>query len=184
MRQRPLFLILCTALLIIGLLVAAPGSGETESVLVTNFPKVQSISGTVEMDKPAPTTRLARISEAVVAPADPEDAINLVSAGTLEAAGFRTAVLSLAGQIKSNYPGSGSIGALLVPNTAFFKRVFEEDGEALLAIRIEASVDSEIGSYFAITVPLQHLAFPSYKVYFFNTTERPANVNLYAYLAN
>ena len=37
---------------------------------------------------------------------------------------------------------------------------------------------------FAITQPVQNLGFPRYKIYFFNTTERPASVNLYAYLAN
>lgn len=181
MRRRTAFQFL---FLILPVLVATPGYSETEPVRVTNFPKVQSISGTVEMEKPAPTTKLARISELVVAPADPADAINLVSAGTLEAAGFRSTVLSLAGQLKSNYPAAGSIGALLVPDTEFFRRAFEEDGEALLALRIEASVDSENGSYFSITQPVQHLAFPRYRIYFFNTTERPASVNLYAYLAN
>jgi hypothetical protein len=181
MRRRSAFHIL---FLILPALVATPGHTETEPVRVTNFPKIQSISGTVEMGKPAPTTRLAQISEQVVAPADPEDAINLVSAGTLEAAGFRSTVLSLAGQLKSNYPAVGSIGALLVPDTEFFRRAFEEDGETLLALRIEASVDSENGSYFAITQPVQSLGFPRYRIYFFNTTERPASVNLYAYLAN
>jgi hypothetical protein len=165
-------------------LAVSPAFAEMQEVRVINFPKVQPISGTVEMNKPAPSTTLLRISEAVVAPADPADAINLVSAGTLEAHGFRSAVLSLAGQIKSNYPGSGAIGALLVPDTEFFKRAFEEDGEALLSIRIEAPVDSENGTYFATTQPQEHLAFPVYRVYFFNTTERPASVDLYAYLAN
>jgi hypothetical protein len=184
MRRKVTFPLTCLALLILCALAASASLAEEESVRVTNFPKVQSISGIVEMDKPAPSTRLTTISEQVVAPADPADAINLVSAGTLEAAGFRSVVISLAGQIKSNYPAAGSLGALLVPDTPFFQRAFEEDGEALLAMRVEALVNSESGSYFATTQPLQHLAFPRYRIYFFNTTERPASVELYAYLAN
>ena len=174
---------LLTLLLSLVLSPAAPAS-EAEAVKVVNFPKVQSINGTVDVEEPIPGTRLVHVSEEVVAPADPKDAINLIAAGTLEARGFRSAVVSLAGQIKSNYPGSGAVGALLVPDTGFFIRAFEEDGEALLSVRIEAPVDSESGSYFAVTQPQLQLAFPSYRVYFFNTTERPAGVNLYVYLGN
>ena len=174
----------CLAVLAIASVIAFPASAETEKVHVVNFPEIQSIRGTVEMTEPAPGTRLARIHENVVAPADPADAINLVLAGTLDAHGFRSAVLSVAGQIKSNYPGEGAVGALLVPDTAFFRRAFEEDGEALLSLRVEARVDSENEDYFAVSPPPHLLAFPSYRVYFFNTTERPASVSLYAYLAN
>jgi hypothetical protein len=174
----------CFALLAIACLVGSPAGAQTEKVHVVNFPEVQSIQGTVEMNEPAPGTRFAQIHENVVAPADPADAINLILAGTLDARGFRSAVLSVAGQIKSNYPGQGAVGALLVPDTPFFRTAFEEDGEALLSLRVEARVDSENGDYFAVSPPPHHLAFPSYKVYFFNTTERPASVSLYAYLAN
>ena len=183
-RHCPPLVALILAFFILSALAAGSSNAQTEEVRVVNFPKVQSIQGTVEMDKPAPNTRLARISEAVVAPADPAETLNLISAGTLDALGFRSTVLSLAGQIKSNYPGSGTIGALLIPNTPFFRRAFEEDGEALLSMRVEARVDSETSTNFAISLPPHHLAFPSYRVYFFNTTERPASVNLYAYLAN
>ena len=174
----------CLALLTVASVMGSPAGAQTEEVNVVNFPEVQPIRGTVEMNKPAPGTRFAQIHENVVAPADPADAINLILAGTLDARGFRSAVLSVAGQIKSNYPGEGTVGALLVPDTAFIRRAFEEDGETLLSLRVEARVDSENQDYFAASQPPHQLAFPSYKVYFFNTTERPATVFLYAHLAN
>ncbi len=178
-RHRSLFCALLAAALI-----AAPSAAEIEEVRVVNLPEIQSIRGTVAMDTPPPSTHLTQISESVVAPADPADTVNLLPAGTLEAGGFRSTVLSLAGQIKSNYPGTGTVGAILVPDTAFFTRAFEEDGEILLSLRVEATVDPENGTYFAVSQPSNHLSFPRYKVYFFNTTERPASVDLYAYLAN
>ncbi|MDH3254058.1 MAG: hypothetical protein OEM62_03625 [Acidobacteriota bacterium] len=159
-------------------------AAEPEEVRVVNFPEIQPIRGTVEIGKPAPGTTLVSISEAVVAPADPDRITNLVAAGLLTAHGFRSGVLSLAGQIKSNYPGDGTVGALLVPDLPFFKAAFEEDGETLLTLRVEAPVSAETGTYFAISLPPAELAFPSYRVYFFNTTDLPASVTLYGYLAN
>ena len=167
------------------LVSSTPGSGEEpDDVRVINFPELQTVQGTVEINKPATNTNLVWVTEKVVAPANPEETANLVLSGTLDASGFRSAVLSIAGQVKSNYPGEGAIGALLVPAGPLFKRAFEEDGEALLSMRVDAAVQPGPGAYFAATHPRLDLAFPSYKVYFFNTTGQPASVTLFAYLAN
>lgn len=157
---------------------------EADPVRVVNFPEVQSVAGTVEMTTPATNTELRSISESVVAPIAPDDTANLVLAGTLDAHGFRSAIFSLAGQVKSNYPAGGAVGALLVPNTPFFQRAFEEDGEALLALRLEGVIVAGQSGAFATSMPRRDLAFPSYRVYFFNTSDQPSSAILYAYLAN
>jgi hypothetical protein len=154
-----------------------------EDVRVVNFPEVQAIRGFVEMKEPATNSRLVSMSESVVSPIDPANTASLSLVGTLDASGFRTVVLSLAGEIKSNYPTTGSVGALLVPDTPFVGKAFEESGETLLSLRLEAAI-SQGESFFAVTRPRVDLAFPRYRVYFFNTSEQPSTAVLYAFLAN
>lgn len=169
-------------------LTLGPGSARAADppgdVRVTNFPEIQSIRGSVEILEPATTSRLLSISEDVVSPVPPEQTGNLVLAGTLEASGFRSVVLSLAGEVKSSYPTAGTVGALLIPDTPFIRKAFEDTGARLLPVRLDAHVAADGGSFFAVTYPRIDLAFPSYRVYFFNTTEQPASATLYAFLAN
>jgi len=181
MRHRKL----ATVILAVSCISFAPLLGEEpEAVRVVNFPDIQSVTGTVEMKTPATNTELVWISEDVVTPVAPESTANLVLAGILEAHGFRSAILSLAGQVKSNYPSSGTVGALLVPNVPFFRRIFEEDGEALLSLRLEGAISANRSGTFSTSMPRLDLAFPSYRVYFYNTADQPSSAILYAYLAN
>lgn len=153
---------------------------DVESVRVINLPEVQK----VEIDAPAPHTRLLTVTEAVVSPAELADTASLTTGGTVETEGFGSAILTLAGQIKSDLYSSGAVGAVLVPDTALARTAFEEEQVILFPLVVQAPVTGEDTAYFQSGQTRVELAFPRYRVYFFNTTDRPAGVTLYAYLVN
>jgi hypothetical protein len=155
---------------------------EAREVLVVNLPEVQQVQGSVSVDGPVPQTELVRLSEAIVAPVDPKETTALVSGGTVVTEGFVSIVLSLAGQVKAQYFQQGKIGAILIPDEQLTRDAFDEAGQLLFPLRVEATAGSE--AYFASEQPSFQLGFPSYRVYFYNTTDRPASVTLFAYLAN
>ena len=172
--------VLLTALVVTGPLAAA----NAEQVHVVNFPETQKIQGAVRLLDPVPQSKLATLNEQIVPPADPKDLTTLVDGGTLDAAGFVSVVLSLAGQIKANFFRPGEVGAILVPDAALPRLAFEEGNQILFPLRVAASAGEPTATYFASGQPSATLGFPRYKVYFYNTTDRPASVTLFAYLTN
>jgi hypothetical protein len=159
-------------------------SEEVREVLVVNLPEVQQVRGSVSVDGPVPQTELVRLSEAIVAPVDPEETTALVSGGTVVAEGFVSVVLSLAGQVKAQFFQPGQVGAILIPDEQLTREAFDEAGQLLFPLRVEATAGAEGGAYFASEQPEFQLGFPRYRVYFYNTTDRPASVSLFAYLSN
>ena len=168
------------------LLGAEPGSAlqEPELVEVVNLPEVQSVDGTVSVQGPISQTRLASLEVEVVSPVEPTATSDLVLVGTLETSGFKTVVLSLAGQVRAAYYRAGRIGAVLVPDVEIARTAFLERGQLLFPLRVDASAEAGSGDYFASDQPEFPLGFDRYRVYFFNTTDRPASVTLFAYLGN
>jgi hypothetical protein len=168
------------------LLLAGPLSAQSkvERVEVVNLPKVQTVEGQVEVSEPIPQTALRKISQDVVSPVGPGETTAMVLAGTLESAGFGTAVLSLAGSVQAARYRSGEIGAILVPDVELARTAFLEEGELLFPLRVEAGASAQGAVYFSSDQPEFRLGFDRYRVYFYNTTDRPATVTLFAYLGN
>ena len=166
------------------ILCSLPTSGQEEqSVAVTNFPEVQTVDGTLSVDGPIVQTTLLELTAAVVAPVGQQETTALVLAGTLDTSGFATATLSLAGEVTADFFDAGEIGVLLVPDVPLALAAFE-DGAALLSLTVTASADPGSNSYFGATQPTVPLAFPAYRVYFFNSTDRAVQASLFAYLGN
>lgn len=167
------------------LVVVAPlVAEEAREVFVVNLPQVQQIEGGVRLTAPAPQTELVSLQEVIVSPVDPSDTTGLIAGGTLDTSGFVAVVLSLGGQVKADFFREGTIGAVLVPDERLVREAFDEAGRVLFPLRVEASASPGDGPYFASEHPSQQLGFPRYRVYFYNTTDRPASVTLWAYLAN
>ena len=164
------------ALLALVVPAAVLAQSDVESVRVVNLPEIQQVDGTVRIGEPAPHTRLLTVKEAIVSPAGVAETTAFTSAGVVETAGFASAVLSLAGQVKSDYFGSGVVGAVLVPDTTVGRAAFEEEQELLFPLRVEAAVEPGGPAYFQSDQPQVRLAFPRYRVYFYNSTDRPAGV--------
>lgn len=162
-----------------------PGTAqEPERVEVVNLPEVQRVDGTVTVRGPIRQTELASMEAEVVSPVEPTATTDLVLVGTLETSGFRTVVLSLAGQVRAAFHRPGSVGAVLVPDVEIARTAFLEHGQLLFPLRVEAAAEAGRGDYFGSDQPEFPIGFDRYRVYFFNTTDQPASVKLFAYLGN
>lgn len=163
-------------------LLIAAAAAEIQKVFVTNFPDLQRVTGTVRVDVPIPVSSLRTITEVLVSPVAPEDTNHLIPGGTIDAGGFTEAVLSLVGQTKGDLGRSGRVGAILVPDEEPVLRVLEERGLLQFPFQVESSFVSKDTPYFASNQPRVTLAFPRYRVYFYNSTDKSVTVTLYAYL--
>jgi hypothetical protein len=157
---------------------------EVRSVLVTNFPKVFNVSGTVTVDGPVKLAKLAALRDVVVPPVNPKETIRLIQGGIVDSDGFAAMVLGLQGQIKGAVYRSGTVGVFLLPDEDPIVKVFEEKGLMQFAAEISAPGVSAASPYFASTANRVQVGFPRYRTYFYNTSDKTVTVNLYAYLTN
>jgi hypothetical protein len=155
---------------------------EIQQVLVTNFPSVQQVEGSVTVGAPVPQAALAAVADVLVAPGSREDVNHLVPGGVVRTDGFGQAVLSLTGQTRGEILRAGAVGAFLVPDEEPILRVLEEKGILQFPIEVAVPAVSAATPYFASPQPKVTLAFPRYRVFFYNTCDKSVSVTLYAYL--
>ncbi len=155
---------------------------EIQRVLVTNFPHTQQVAGTVSIDGVVRHAALQRVKDIQVPPVGPKETTRLIQAGTLATDGFTAVVLGLNGQTRGRTLRSGAVGALLIPDEETVSRAFEEEGLTQFPIEIAASSVSGASLNFSSTQQRFTLGFPRYRVLLYNTTDKTATVNLYAYL--
>lgn len=182
---------LLTALSIAGVigLLALLTSGDavsqsTQPVVVTNFPDPQNIRGQVQVTGAVRLSEMASFTEILVPPVGPADTTRLVDAGTLVSDGFASVVLSLHGQTKGSPKQEGRVGAFLVPVEQTIEEAFNELGLVHFALEVTAPRVSASTPFFASQQPRYTVGFRSYKVLFYNTTDKTVTVNLYAYLTS
>jgi len=159
-------------------------SREMAEVLVMNFPDPQKVRGTVEIDGTIRTGELVTFEDITVSPVRPEDTTRLINAGVLDADGFQHVVLSLVGQTRGEALKTGSVGVILLPDQAPIRRAFYEDGDVLVPLRVTAQTEAGPPSFFGSEPTRQTVAFPSYQVLLYNTTDKTVSVTLYAYLTS
>jgi len=180
---------------LIALLIAAaaalvfspPGAAlaqEVRSVIVTNFPKVFNVSGTVTVDGPVKQAKFYALRDIVIPPVNPKDTVRLIQGGIVDTDGFSGMVLGLQGQIKGEAYRSGTVGVFLLPDEDAVIKVYEEKGQMPFVSEISASGVSAASPYFASTSNRVLVGFPRYRTYFYNTSDKTVTVNLYAYLTN
>jgi hypothetical protein len=157
---------------------------EAQSVLVTNFPKVFPISGTVAVEGPIKHARFAALREVVVSPVNPKETVRLIQGPFVESDGFTDMVLGLQGQIKGEVFRPGTVGVYLLPDEPSIVSAYEEKGLMQFSTEVNASGVSAGSPYFASTANRVPIGFPRYRTYFYNTTDKTVTVNLYAYLTN
>ena len=153
-------------------------------VVVLNFPTIWRVEGEVAVKSPISHATMVALRDVQVSPVARKDTTRLVAAGTVTAAGFSSAVLSLTGQIKGEVAKPGTIGALLVPDEEPVLRALDEQGQLLLTMEVVADSVSGRMPYFASDQPRFPVAFERYRVYLYNTTDKTAEVSLFAYLTN
>ena len=178
-------LLLCTVLALATLLPIAHASSEDiQRVLVNNFPSLQKVFGAVTVEGTISHAVQQRFPETVVSPVKPEETHRLVAAGTLAADGFTSVVLGVSGQFKSQFSRAGTIGVILIPEEDPILRAFEEAGKFQFPLEVKAVSANNQSPHFASESVKLTLAFPRYRVYFYNTTDGTVGAFLHTYLTN
>jgi hypothetical protein len=179
-----LFAALTPLLLLAGSPNRSGDDGEAQAVVVTNFPETQPVSGTVTVERPVPTTRLVT-TRALVSPGGPANVADLTeAAAALEATGFAHATLSLAVDVQGTLAGPGTVGAMLIPDQPDVLAALRSHGVAQFPLTVEAPVGPSPSGIHQSSSLATRLAFPRYRVFFYNTTPRTSEVTLYVYLGS
>jgi hypothetical protein len=159
------------------------GYQELTRSFVVNLKDPHPIEGTVSVAVPIPHSGTQSLFEIVVAPASREEPSLWTEAGMLETDGFTAVVLSLHGQFRGNPSGPGAIGLVLVPEEENVLRALGE-GEVHLSLDAVAEPVPDGRQYFSGSRAGLPIAFPRYRVFLYNTTDRSAAVNVFAYLTH
>lgn len=160
----------------------AQGPQRIARVFVTNLASPQPVQGEVGIQGTIRHARLVSLDEAVVSPAQRYETTQLTDAGVLKTDGFTRVVLSIQGQIKGRPARDGEIGAVLIPEEEPILRAFVEDGQIQLPLEVAAGVVANQESYFSASRAELPIAFPSYRLLLYNSTDKTASVNVFAYL--
>lgn len=156
---------------------------ESGEVTVTNFPEVQRVTGGVEISNLPPNTAFLRREGVVVPPFSRSDLFDAVQSEPVETAGFSRVVLSLQGEIRDSMPRPGVVGAVLIPDEEPVITALREARKVEFPLEVTAPLDSSAAVTFASEPVEAKVAFPRYRLYFYNTTGKGAGVNLYLYLS-
>ncbi len=159
-------------------------SQQVRRVIVTNFPRVQLVTGEVEIRNPVRLAKLVTFEDIIVAPVPPTETTRLVEAGVLQTEGFPRVVLSLHGIVKGQVLSTGEVGVILVPEQPSIQEAFDEQGQVHFAMRTAARGVSSATPYFASDQAEFTVGFQAYKIYLYNTTDKTITANLFAYLTN
>jgi hypothetical protein len=159
------------------------GHQELNRTFVVNLKDPHPVEGTVNVGAPIPHSATQSLFDIVVAPAPPDEPSLWTEAGLLEADGFTSVVLSLHGQFRGNPSGPGTIGLVLVPEEENILRALGE-GEVHLALEAVAETVPDRRLYFSGSRSGLAIGFARYRVFLYNTTDRSAAVNIFAYLTN
>ncbi|MCM0082219.1 hypothetical protein L4X63_11520 [Geomonas sp. Red32] len=173
---------LCPAAVLIALtflLTPAAYPGTAAEVSVNNFPALQQVRGAVTVEG---TTRTYKLEGLLVTPGARNDLNELLHAGKVDTDGFTSVTLSLQGEVKSTTFLSGNVGLMLIPDEEPVLRVLKEVKQIQFPVEIACSVRSGDSEYFSCALPALNVGFPRYRVYFYNTLNKPAEVNAYLYL--
>lgn len=185
-RLRPLAVAATLGALLLVVQGSAPRTSaqDLDRVIVTNFPEVQRVAGSVRVGAPIPQSELVRRLEIVVPPVDRGAVTQLVEAEAVGAEGFTHAVLSLRGEVQGNLRRAGTVGAILVPDQEPVIRALLEEGRYEFPLEVQAAVALEGRGYFASEQPRYALGFPRYRLFLYNTADRSVEADVYLYLTN
>lgn len=159
-------------------------AAETQNVHVENFPETQQVKGTVAVDGAVSHIRFDSRNNIVVPISRRTEMTELAFAGTVDAGAFTLVTISLQGEMKGGSFAAGSIGVLLIPDEEPILRAFREG--RLIQFAIENACPLKPGDpiHFSAEQVQHRLAFPRYRIYLYNTTNKTAEANLYLALTN
>lgn len=156
---------------------------DSQEVTVRNFPTVQAVSGTVAVSNLTPVTAFVRREGVVVPPFSRSELYDAVQGDPIVTEGFTRMVLSLGGEIRDSSPRPGVVAAVLIPDEEPVLAALRDARKMEFAVEVAATLESAGTLYFASEPVEAKVAFPRYRVFFYNTTGRGAGVNLYVHLS-
>ena len=157
---------------------------RVQPVEVVNFPEVQQVAGRVSLDGPLNPARLERRTRTIVPPTSRSDVLRWLEVETVSSGGFRQMVLSLQGEVKGEAFAPGAVGAVLVPDEKSFNRLLSEEQRVFFPVEVAAGPSREAGVYFGAQSGRVDVAFPRYRIFFYNETSRSVELNLFIYLTD
>jgi hypothetical protein len=147
----------CLALLLLLAVAAIPAAGADDESWFVSFNRVQ------------------------VQPVDRADTSQLELAGTIDTDGFTELVFSLGGEFKERLPESGVVGAILIPDTEIAVYLLENEGYLPFPLEVTFDTRGLKRSVFISEQQTAKVAFPRYRVYFYNETTSGAVMSLSVY---
>jgi len=185
MRKRTWIAItLAGAVLVLLLLpVGQAISSDILQVYITNWPTSQTVKGEMVVTAPVPLATQVSFLEIIVPPVPRNETTRLIEAGTLVTEGFPSIVLSLHGEVRGQAQKTGAVGVILIPDEKSIQDAFDDQGAIHFALETEAAGINSKTPYFASKQPSYTVAFSSYKILLYNTTDKTVTANLYAYLS-
>lgn len=161
---------------------ATRSDGCCDEVTVRNLPEVQAVKGTVAVSNLPPVTAFLRREGIVVPPFARSELFDAVQGEPLVTEGFTRMVLSLQGEIRDSLPRPGVVAAVLVPDEEPVLLALRDARKVEFPVEVSAPAGGPGGTYFASEPVEAKVAFPRYRVYFYNSTGKGAGVNLYVNL--
>ena len=116
-----------------------------------------------------------------VQPVHRADSSQLELAGTIDTDGFTDLVFSLGGEFKERLPESGVVGAVLIPDTEVSVYLLENEGYIPFPLEVTFDTRGLKRSVFMSEQQTAKVAFPRYRVYFYNETNSGATMSLFVY---
>lgn len=153
-------------------------------VRVTNFPDVQPISGSVTLNEPIPRGVQLQIPAVIVPPVPKSSTTRIIDAGRIDMRGYPRVRLSLAGEIKGQVTQPGVVGAVLVPDEPLILEAFEEKSRYFFSIEALGALEAGDRNFFAGSAVEESIGFDAYRLYFYNSSNKTVEANLFAYLTD
>jgi hypothetical protein len=116
-----------------------------------------------------------------VAPAPRAETHRLLEGGVLQTDGFAQMTFSFGGEFKDAIPSSGRMGAILVPDDPKILHLFRNEGQIVFAVEVTFKVGPSGNAIFVSEQQTQRVAWPRYRVFFYNETSSSAVVSLSVY---
>ena len=116
-----------------------------------------------------------------VSPVPRAETHRLQEGGVVETDGFAQMTFSFGGEFKDAVPSTGRIGALLVPDDPKILHLLRSEGQIVFAVEVLYKVVPGQHAIFVSEQQTQRVAFPRYRVFFYNETGSTATVSLSVY---
>jgi len=182
--MRTLLILAILSLTGLMVLAARPVDNAIQQVEVINFPEVQRFQGDIDIKGPIAHSQLLRREKVVVPPVGRADTTGLIQADPALTDGFTDVVLNLEGEIKGGQFSPGAVGAVLLPDEDPVLRALKEEGLYLFPLEITAHPTPTGPRTFSAETVRSIVGFPRYRIFFYNQTDRTAEVSLYLYLTH